>query len=153
MFSSSLNSSLPLSLLSPLSLSLSLSLYIYIFSSDVYGVIKILLAKNIPHNLFILKRSSFNAKDSKKERSNEYITIILVPRKPAYGLVKMFLKILIIILGVKTLYEDRDDHLIPPFFVAACEIGGFVPIIGKGEGKPLQLASSLLIQIKLNFQL
>lgn len=31
-------------------------------------------------------------------------------------------------LGVKTFYEDKVD--LPPFFVAACEIGGFVPIIG-----------------------
>lgn len=31
-------------------------------------------------------------------------------------------------VGVKTFYDEAKA--VPPFFVAACEIGGFLPIIG-----------------------
>ena len=55
--------------------------------SDVFSVITVLLSKSIPHNLFILKRSSFIERDEEeKRRSNDLITVILMPRKPSYGM-------------------------------------------------------------------
>jgi hypothetical protein len=73
---------------------------------QVYHIIRVLLQEGIPHNLFVLKRSRFD------NAAIEAITVFLIPRKPA--------------TGVKTIF---DEHKIPPFFVAACEIGGFIPII------------------------
>lgn len=81
-----------------------------------------LIEQNIPHNLFALKRPSFSD-------NNYLVTVFLFPRKPAVG--KVYLKPLTFIfplLGVKAFYDT--GHGIPPFFVAASEIGGFLPIIG-----------------------
>lgn len=82
-----------------------------------------LIEQNIPHNLFGLRRPSFSG-------TNNLVTVFLFPRKPAIGEVylKTTLNFIFHMLGVKAFYDT--GHGIPPFFVAASEIGGFLPIIG-----------------------
>lgn len=120
-------------------------------SRDIYALVSLLLESNIPHNLVMLRGDAFN-QDPSEFKCGTVIKILLIPRKPTYGMynkhLKLFFKLIYqfiyfniwatfvswilmcvcVCVGLKSVYESDS---VPPFFAAACELGlGFIPVVG-----------------------
>ena len=99
---------------------------------QIYVAIEVMLKENIPHNLFAMRGSPFSTFMPSIDTG---IRIILFPKSPAFGR-DVCVVCSSMIHSLPVIYTDTskvhsDPEHTPPFFAAACELGGFIQIVGK----------------------
>ena len=95
---------------------------------EIFGVVSVLLRRNIPHNMVMLRGRSFSPSQS----SSKVVRTVLIPRKPHHGACTHTHTHTVVTVWVSVWTGAKGLSCeLPPLSAAACELAqGFVPVLG-----------------------